>query len=85
MRTVTIILALSLAACATPEERAEAMIARYGPFCQKLGFTQGSESFAGCIMQQANSDSANAMRLYGTIQQSRPRTCQAIGNTVQCY
>lgn len=85
MRYAIVLAVLMLSGCITAEQRAEIALSRYGPFCDKLGFQRGTEPFATCVMQQANSDDARAMQAYGIYQQTRPRSCQAVGNTVTCY
>lgn len=50
---------LLLAGCATQEERAERAIARYAPYCEKLGHAQDTDPWRHCIqMQSANDTSA---------------------------
>src|SRR4051812_6662568 len=41
---------LLLAGCATPESRAEKMIARHGPACEKLGYETGTASWRDCVV-----------------------------------
>lgn len=60
MRTLAIFCILSLAACATPEQRADetaAFIAEsYGPTCVKLGYATESEGHRNCMLQMFNTD-----------------------------
>lgn len=79
-----ILIAVLLVGCATPEQRAQRLVERYGPFCEKLGFTPQTDAFANCIQQQAAADTAASQRAYGIYQQTRPRTCYPVGNTVRC-
>jgi hypothetical protein len=62
MRFLTLILALAplLAACATPEQRAEEMAGyiteNYGATCEKLGYTPGSDNHRNCMLSMYNAD-----------------------------
>jgi hypothetical protein len=51
---------LLLAACATPEQRADEMAAyiseNYGPTCAKLGYAAGSEGHRNCMLSMYNTD-----------------------------
>ena len=38
-----LILAVLLAGCATPEQRAEKDMARFGPYCEKMGYESQTE------------------------------------------
>ena len=49
MRLVLVVMAL--AACATPEQRAEKIEARYGPVCESLGVAKGSEKHLDCALK----------------------------------
>lgn len=64
MRLLTVplglLLAATLAGCATPQERAAKVIAKYGPYCQGLGLKVGSEPFAACVQQEDARASAAA-------------------------
>lgn len=51
-------LTLGLAACTTPQERAQRMQAEmaelmvvYGPACTRLGFGEGSDPWRQCVLQ----------------------------------
>jgi hypothetical protein len=43
-----------LLGCATPtpEERADQVIARHGPFCDRLGYARGGDSWRNCVVQR---------------------------------
>jgi hypothetical protein len=41
-----------LIACASPESQAERAIARFGPYCEKLGYTKGTDPWRDCIMKE---------------------------------
>lgn len=60
MRSTTVILALLLAACASPEQRAENtaeyIFANYGLVCEKLGYATGSEKHRDCMVSMYNAD-----------------------------
>ena len=61
MRLVTVLsLAAALAACATPEQRAEEMAGyiseNYGPTCAKLGYAVDSDAYRNCMLSMYNAD-----------------------------
>ena len=64
MRTLLLgLAALSLFGCATPAERAaqiqrevEEMIVIYGPGCERLGYTNGTDDWRNCILRLAQRD-----------------------------
>jgi hypothetical protein len=70
MRTFTLLpLALLLAACSTPQERAARMQAEmeqnlvvYGPACARLGYQVNSDAWRSCILQLATKED---MQRYG--------------------
>jgi hypothetical protein len=68
-----VLFAIALAGCATPtpEERAETMIARHAPLCERLGFATRSPMWAGCIMERER------QRTSGVV-------CVTVGATVMC-
>ena len=41
-----------LVGCATPQEKAEQMIERYGPMCEKLGYTKNTDPWRDCILKE---------------------------------
>jgi len=51
MKTILVVAALSLAACATPEQRADKLVASHGPTCDRLGFARDSDGWRNCVMQ----------------------------------
>lgn len=67
------LLLILLAGCATPQEKADRIIARHSPYCESLGFTKGSDRWGQCIMAEENSRRARR----GTV-------CYASGNTLVC-
>lgn len=83
MRYVLVLLVL--AGCATPEQRAERIMAVFGPMCDKLGFQRDTDPWRNCVLQQAGAQQQSGAALYGAMQQSRPRTCTTVGATTQCY
>lgn len=60
MRLFSIIFALLLTACMTPEQRAEDMAnyinANYGLLCEKLGYAPGSDQHRNCMLSMYNTD-----------------------------
>jgi len=58
MRSLSLV--LLLAACATPEQRAEDMAAyinvNYGLVCEKLGYVPGSDPHRNCMVSMYNTD-----------------------------
>lgn len=52
-RTILAAVPLSLLlACATPESQAERVIARFGPYCERLGYTKNTDPWRDCIMKE---------------------------------
>jgi hypothetical protein len=58
MRSLTLPVALLLAACTTPQEHAarvqaemEQNIAVYGPACARLGYPPNSDQWRSCVLQ----------------------------------
>jgi hypothetical protein len=47
MRYLCILLLLS--GCETQEQRASELIAAYGPYCEKLGYTKDTDAWRQCI------------------------------------
>ena len=43
---------LLVSGCATPEQRAQRIIANYGPYCEGLGYTVNSNEWRNCIMNE---------------------------------
>ncbi|MBS0327738.1 MAG: hypothetical protein JSS46_14500 [Proteobacteria bacterium] len=67
------LVAALLGGCATQAERAAAaereiddMIKVYGPACEKLGYTNGTDPWRGCVLRLADRDSAERSRRQGT-------------------
>ena len=81
-RFVTVLLAgILLPACATPEQRAartDAMIAKAGAACEKLGFTPGTDAMANCKLQLLNSAQADATARAGVAAQNAANTREAM-------
>lgn len=50
--------ALLLVGCATPQERADRAIARFGPYCERLGYTSQTDSWRQCILSLRNDSAA---------------------------
>ncbi|HEX8989552.1 MAG TPA: hypothetical protein VF816_16465 [Rhodocyclaceae bacterium] len=72
MKTLTIVgAALLLAACATPAERAaqrqrdiDAMMAEYGPACERLGYKAHTDAWRDCILRLSTKDAYERARAY---------------------
>ncbi len=64
MRPLLLFAALSLAACATPAQRAEGMAAyineNYGPLCERLGYARGTDKHRDCMVSMFNADEIRA-------------------------
>jgi hypothetical protein len=60
MRIVCLSLAIMLTGCASPEQRAEETAqyinASYGPVCEKLGYSPGSDAHRNCMVSMFNAD-----------------------------
>ena len=60
MRIFALALAVLLAACATPEQRADEMAGyiteNYGATCSKLGYVDGSDAHRNCMLSMYNAD-----------------------------
>lgn len=54
------VLALLLAGCATPEERAAKIEAQYRPFCEKFGLSVGTPDYVKCLVDMYNGDAGRA-------------------------
>lgn len=79
-KLMTVAALLSLAACATPEERAaqvqadvERMIAIYGPGCERLGYKPETDVWRDCVMRLAARDERRYYYRY-------PMTTSCIGH-----
>lgn len=44
-----VLIALLLAGCATPEQRAENAISEYGPYCDKMGYQRTANEWRDCV------------------------------------
>ena len=51
---------LSLNACQTAEQKADRMIARFGPVCEKLGAEIGTQEYRSCIVSLSHDRAARA-------------------------
>ena len=80
-----LILAVLLAGCATPEQRAEKDMARFGPYCEKMGYESQTDKWRECIRAEASDDRATRSRASSAIIQSRPKTCHTVGTNTTCY
>ena len=79
MRYVWIFLVLVLAGCATPEERAQQVIAAYGPYCERLGYTPNTDTWRQCIQTEDMRDAMAMQRshdfMFGWHCLHHPRFC----------
>ena len=50
-----LLIAILLVGCATPEQRADRALSRYGPYCEKLGFAPDSDAYRNCIQSEVTS------------------------------
>jgi len=73
MKLIVLSLALVLAGCSTPEQRAERAIRTYGPFCERLGHQPESEGWRNCIIQTYNADAADRAARAAAYNAVRPR------------
>lgn len=70
-----------LGGCATPEERADRIIARQGPFCERLGYPKDSDGWRDCVMQRDRQAREAIMKS----QPARtPTNCTAVGMQTIC-
>ena len=77
MKSVLIaaVAAALLAACATPQERAQKVIDQHGPYCEALGFARGSDAWRSCLQsEQARKESIVYQINQGTKYQKRTPT-----------
>lgn len=79
-----LVVLLLLAGCATPQQRAERMIAKYGPMCETIGYEQYTEGWRNCVLQQDAANRAAFMELYQGYNAARTRTCTGMGTQVVC-
>lgn len=78
MRYLTLAIVL-LAGCATPEQRADYLMEKFGPFCDKMGYERNTDAWRGCVTQQA------ANRRPVTLPAKTSQTCTTTGATTTCY
>lgn len=85
-----IALSVLLTGCAamTPEQRAQALVNKYGPTCNAVGISQGDPRFSECVFylsRQADRRSAHrgAMGMQ-LLQMGQPRTLPG-PTTTNCY
>ena len=57
-KCAVVAMTMALAACSTPQQRAERMqaemteqMAIYGPACSRLGYAQNSDQWRSCVLQ----------------------------------
>lgn len=60
-----LLIAALLVGCSTPAQRAEKDIAKYAPYCEKLGYQKDSDQWRDCIQKQSAADDApRQVRVY---------------------
>lgn len=72
MRVIMVLLAMlaSLLGCSTPQERAQRdaekrqaemalAVTQYGPACKQVGYTENTDPWRSCVMQQAAANNAS--------------------------
>lgn len=85
MRTLLLVAGiLVLTACATPQERAQKVVERYGPYCEGLGYTKGTDPWRQCIQTELARVTAFIMSNDPTPSKSVRTTCTSAGNTTNC-
>lgn len=57
------LVALLLAVCTTPQQRAEQMERDFGPQCRKLEHAQGRAEYGRCLQRLRNYKVINAMQM----------------------
>jgi hypothetical protein len=64
VRYFTLLFVITLAACATPEQRAAQAERDYGPVCEKQGHARNSEKWRACIETESLNASLATQRNY---------------------
>lgn len=64
MKNGMLVVMLVLAACATPQDKAAAVIARHAPYCEGLGFTRNTDAWRQCIIDRERAREADARMCY---------------------
>lgn len=61
-------LALLLAACATPQQKAEQAIARQAQYCERLGYQARTDGWRRCIEEREKARNASVIctQVYGS-------------------
>ncbi|MBE0620305.1 MAG: hypothetical protein IH605_06905 [Burkholderiales bacterium] len=57
-----------LSGCATMEERAADVLATFGPYCEKLGYTKDTDPWRQCVQME---DAAAGARAYEMMRRHR--------------
>lgn len=78
------VLALTLAACATPEQRAARAIERFGPYCDKIGFKRDTDPWRTCVVNAQAASDAEDDAIAARASANRPRVCTPVGAQVIC-
>ena len=64
MRYSTLLLVLTIAACATPEQRAAQAERDFGPLCESRGLVRESEKWRACVESESLNAALAAQRAY---------------------
>ena len=49
---LVVLVFLGIVACSTPEQRAQMVIEKYGPYCEKLGYNRETDNWRDCLMRE---------------------------------
>lgn len=60
-----LLLLLLLSGCATEEERAAEVLAAFGPYCEKLGYTKDTDAWRQCVQFEDAAWSQRTLPLRG--------------------
>jgi hypothetical protein len=41
-----------VAGCASPQDRAATVVSRFGPYCEGLGYTKGTDPWRSCLTSE---------------------------------
>lgn len=83
MRAALIIVAFLSGCAISPEQRADSLIARFGPVCDRLGFDRNTDAWRNCVLQQGGIAQSNAAAYNAAMQRSRT-TCTTYGAQTTC-
>lgn len=85
MRTLLLVAGMfALTACATPQERAQKVVERYGPYCEGLGYKKDTDPWRQCIQTELARVTAFIMSDDPAPSKSVRTTCTSAGDTFNC-